>query len=361
MKKIGRQVLFLAAKDPVRRNGEGAFIRLKNGTIMYAFTSFYGGEKDDDYAVISAVCSSDEGETWSNAKELLRPSDGDSNIMSVSLLRMLNGDLGLFFLRKTGNDCRLNLIRSEDEGRTWGKPVTCCDEGYYVVNNDRVIRLQNGSILFPANRHARPDSGYSVQYVFRSDDDGRTWHKTGRPVKHPFANSSSGLQESGLFQYDDGTLWAFARTRSGSQFMMFSDDEGKNWTKPYGSELFTSPDSPMQVKRSGPYTLAVFNPKPRYFGRMEMEEHETGRKLRARTPLVLAVSYDGGRTFENGYLLEDDPSNAYCYPALFEGENYFLAAYYHSNDTGDCLNSLKILKVSYSEMDEARTFSGKRP
>ena len=361
MKKIGKQVLFLAAKESVKRNGEGAFIRLKNGMIMYAFTSFYGGEKDDDYATVCAVYSSDEGETWSGTRELLRPSDGDDNIMSVSLLRMLNGDLGLFFLRKRGEDCRLNLVRSKDEGETWEGCVECCDEGYYVVNNDRVIRLQNGSILFPANRHVKPDSSYSVQYVFRSDDDGRTWYQQGDAVRHPFINSSSGLQESGLFQYDDGTLWAFARTRSGSQFMMFSDDEGKNWSEPYGSELFTGPDSPMQVKTCGPCTVAVFNPKPRYLGRIELEENETGKKLRARTPLVCAVSYDGGRTFESSYLLEDDPSNAYCYPALFEGDRYFLAAYYHSNDTGDCLNSLKIIKVLYAEMDDIRKYPGKRP
>ena len=38
MKKIGREVLFLTAGEGNPRNGEGAFIRLSDGRILYAFT-----------------------------------------------------------------------------------------------------------------------------------------------------------------------------------------------------------------------------------------------------------------------------------------------------------------------------------
>lgn len=351
MKKIGRQVYFLPVNEQVKRNGEGAFIRLKDGRILYAYTQYVGnGGGDHDFARIGALYSSDEGETWENPRVLISPQEEDANIMSVSLLRMQNGDLGMFFLRKTNGLCRLNLVRSKDEGISWQAPTVCCDEGYYVVNNDRVIRLADGRILFPANLHVRSTGSYSVQYIFSSSDDGATWEKLGEPVYHPFPDSTTGLQESGLFQYADKSLWAWARTRSGSQFMMYSHDGGVTWTPPCGSELFTGPDSPMQVKQTGPYTVAVFNPKPRYYGRSDVEIHEKGKKLWARTPLVCLVSRDGGRTFPNGYFLEDDPANAYCYPAIFEGKDYFLAAYYHSNDSDVCLSSCKLIKVMYEEL-----------
>lgn len=355
MKKIGRQVCMLAVNETVMRNGEGAFIRLKDGRILYAYTQYVGqGGGDQDWAQISAIYSRDEGESWSQPQVLMRPRPEDANIMSVSLLRMANGDLGMFFLRKTNGNCRMNLVRSADEGLSWSDEIVCCGEGYYVVNNDRVIRLKNGTILFPANLHVRTTGSHSVQYVFSSTDDGKTWKTLGAPVHHPFPDSTTGLQESGLFQYDDDSLWAWARTRSGSQFMMYSRDGGITWTPPCGSELFTGPDSPMQVKRTGPYTVAVFNPKPRYYGRNEMESTEKGKKFWGRTPLVCLVSRDGGRTFPEGYFLEDDPANAYCYPAVFEGTDYFLAAYYHSNDSGVCLSSCKLLKVMYSELENGQ-------
>lgn len=351
MKKIGKQVCFLPTDETVKRNGEGAFVHLKDGRILYAYTEYIGGGGGDhDWARISAVCSSDEGETWGEKRVLLEPHGDDRNIMSVSFLRMENGELGMFFLRKTGQHCRLNLVRSDDEGETWQEPTVCCDEGYYVVNNDRVLRLKNGNILFPANFHETPNSNYSLQCYFCSDDDGRTWKKLGQSLRHPFPNSTSGLQEGGLFQYEDESLWGWARTRSGSQFVMLSKDGGLSWTMPCGSELFTGPDSPMQVKAVGPYTVAIFNPKPRYYGRVEIEAGETGKNLWARTPLACMVSHDGGRTFPEGYLLEDDPANAYCYPAVLEGDGYFLVAYYHSNDSGVCLSSCKITKVMFSEL-----------
>ena len=38
MKKIGKQVFFLPTNEQVKRNGEGAFIRLKDGRIMFGYT-----------------------------------------------------------------------------------------------------------------------------------------------------------------------------------------------------------------------------------------------------------------------------------------------------------------------------------
>ena len=85
-----------------------------------------------------------------------------------------------------------------------------------------------------------------------------------------------------------------------------------------------------------------------------------------RTPLVLAIGGENGEHFglngttaRNGglipfqkscYLLEDDPANSYCYPALQETRDGFLVAYYHSNGGKVCLNSTKIIKVYLEEL-----------
>ena len=65
MKKVGRQVLILATGQDNPRNGEGAFIRLKDGGILFAYTAYYGDDWNDHCSAnISAYISRDEGETW---------------------------------------------------------------------------------------------------------------------------------------------------------------------------------------------------------------------------------------------------------------------------------------------------------
>ena len=95
MKKIGREVLFIGTDKANPRNGEGSFIRLKNGSILFGYTEFIGeGWEDDENAQISAVVSDDEGETWSDKRLLFKKPENTKNIMCLSFLRMNNGDIG---------------------------------------------------------------------------------------------------------------------------------------------------------------------------------------------------------------------------------------------------------------------------
>lgn len=355
MKKIGKEVLFLETGEGNPRNGEGAFIRRKDGSILFGYTEYIGTSWDDHAdARLSYVISHDEGETWGEKGVLLEKPENSKNLMSLSFLRMTNGDIAAFYIYKNldGTD-GLYLTRSADEGATWGEPIPCMGSAqntdYYVLNNDRVLRLKSGRILYTACRHSiwEEDGKLApgVLCFFYSDDDGFTWHKVNAEFKMPFPADPVGYQEPGLYQYESGKLWCYIRTGLGCQFQCFSEDDGLTWTTPGPNYFFSSPASPMLVKDVGSYTVAVFNPEPNYNGRPATEPW-------GRTPYVCAVSTDRGQTFtkENLYYIEDDRGNGYCYPAIIEGGGYFLLAYYHSNNTGVCLNSCKIVKVSYSEL-----------
>ena len=64
MKKIGTEKHLLSISENNLRNGEGAFLRLKDGRIMYAYTKYNGiGGSDHDTAYIAAVYSSASGAT----------------------------------------------------------------------------------------------------------------------------------------------------------------------------------------------------------------------------------------------------------------------------------------------------------
>lgn len=354
IKKVGRQILFLSTSNGNPRNGEGSFIKLKNGSIMFGFTEFLGNSWDDDAdARICAVVSEDEGETWSERRMLFEKPQNSKNIMSLSFLRMNNGDIGAFYIVKNsdGTD-KIVFTRSADEAKSWSEPISCMDcldvQDYYVLNNDRVLRLKSGRIIFAAARHTVltecEDFMPGEICFFISDDDSATWYKTETELKCPFKNNFDGYEEPGLYELADGRLWCYIRTNIGFQFEAFSTDGGVTWSTPEPNLFFSSPCSPMLVKDCGELTAAIFNPVPEHALR--------GDELWGRTPYVLAVSTDKGAAFkkENLFCLEDDLKNGYCYPAIFESDDYMLAAYYHSNNSGICLNSTKIIKIMYEEI-----------
>ncbi len=355
MKKFGRQVLFLGTDETNMRNGEGSFIRLNSGRIVFGFTEFLGNDWDDDAtAQISAVYSDDEGETWSKRRVLFAKPDNSLNIMSLSFLRMNNGDVGAFYIVKnTDGTDKIVLRRSADEGESWGDAVNCFDclevQDYYVINNDRVIRLKSGRIIFAVARHTvlsgAEDFTPGVICFFYSDDDGKTWQKTDTELPCPHKNNPDGYEEPGLYELPDGRLWCYIRTSLGFQYECFSSDEGITWTQPEPNMFFSSACSPMLVKDCGELTLAVFNPVPEHLLRKESEPW-------GRTPYVLAVSTDRAANFkkENVFYLEDNLNNGYCYPAIIECEGGLLVAYYHSNGTGVCLNCTKIVKIKQEEI-----------
>ena len=355
-KKICTQVEFLSTGENNPRNGEGSFVRLQDGRILHAYTAYFGEDYHDHCTANILGCfSADEGQTWSEPELLVPMPEGSLNVMSVSLMRMKNSEIGMFYLKKEllGEECitRYMLSRSADEGKTWQEPIDCIDDrDYYVVNNDRVIRLENGNILFAAALHTITQEKLTnekispaVAHVFLSEDDGRSFRDVGVALCSPVAGDNTGLQEPGLFQMPDGCVWAYFRTCLGCQYVAYSYDGGFSWSTPAPDFRFTSPRSPMLVKTVGKYTVAVFNPVPEH-------AYNPAPFGMDRTPLMLSVSEDGGKTFVRSFLLEDDPKNVYCYPAIIEVEGGFLISYYHSNNTQQFLNCTKIVKVSFDEL-----------
>ena len=356
MKKVGREVLLLEAKDGIARIGEGSFIKLNNGTILFGFTCFTAGNEDEDCAEICFITSSDKGETWSQKQVLFTKSCDAINIMSLSFLRLNSGDIGAFYIEKNsdGTDKILFTV-SNDEAKSWSTPINCidgiCAPDYYVINNDRPLKLKSGRILLPIARHTiytKADFAPGEICFVYSDDEGKTWSKTGTELKCPFPNDPNGFQEPGLYETENGKILCYIRTGLGFQFQCFSEDSGETWSQPEPNTFFSSPCSPMSIKDAGDLTVAIFNPVPEHVLREDEEE------FWGRTPYTIAISTDKGKTFtrEKLYFLEDDLNNGYCYPAVFDGGDYMLIAYYHSNNTPCCLNSTKITKIAYSEFKQ---------
>ena len=369
MIRLGEEVLFLETSHENLRNGEGSFVRLRGGRIMYLFTQFYGTSRTDAATSRLAACySDDEGESWSAPVTFLDKPDGALNIMSVSLLELQNGEIGLLFLQKMQTDkgkiCVPLYSYSTDGGKSFSTPTLCFNEqSSFVVNNDRIIQLKSGRLIFPLADHGLNYAPGKIRLCY-SDDNGRTWHLTGVKAVSPY-NDRTGFQEPGLFELDDGRLWLYFRTGYGHQYQSFSSDNGESFTPPCPNLYFTSPDSPMLIKRVGDYTLSIFNP----MGYNCLSSRTESWGSVKRTPFVCAISVDGGKGFDSTdkssyagemadfakkcFFIEDDTSSSYCYPAVIEVAGGFLISYYHSNGTTHALNCAKITKITWSELERA--------
>ncbi len=349
------------------RNSEGSFLNLKDGRLIFVYSRF-NSDSNEDYAPssIAVRTSADGGATWDSQDRILfKRTDFDTdkekceNIMSTSLLRMQDGSIGLFFgIRYGFHNARLHLFRSYDEGETFSPAQLCIPApGYYVCNNDRVIRTSSGRIIVPCNFHRMKNSDFSsdnyknyfdyrgISCFFISDDDGRTWRE-GKDCCYPATTSTNtGLQETGVVELQKGLIWAFSRTDLGCQYSAYSLNDGETWTNPQPSE-FTSPCSPMSVKRaSGGSLIAVWNPIPAY------QTRGLNSYNFARTPLVAAVSSDNGTHWSEPVIIEDAPGG-YCYTAIhFEGEHVLLAYCAGNYEDKSCLARLRMRRIPLTELE----------
>ncbi len=332
------------------RNSEGSFARLKSGRIIFYYTHFYGGAGDESPARIVGIHSDDSGRTWSEPQAVIE-NIGGNNVMSVSLLRLASGKLALFYLLKNSwLDCRPHIRFSTDEGATWSEPkLVIAAPGYFVVNNDRLVQLASGRLLVPAafhrSRGTDPHSSKSfdsraIAMWYYSDDEGQTWQESATWWAMP-VRSGSGLQEPGVVELENGQLFTWARTDQGAQYGLISSDAGKTWAAPVPTEL-KSPTSPASIKRlpNSANLLALFND---HSGRFPFVKNK-------RTPLVAAVSTDGGKSWPLVHPIEEDPDGWYCYTAMHFVDDAVLLGYCAGDSKVGGLNRLRIRRIALSEL-----------
>ncbi|MCC6694749.1 MAG: exo-alpha-sialidase [Candidatus Hydrogenedentes bacterium] len=303
------------------RNSEAAIVPLTDGTLLLGWTEFYAGDAaDHGPARISGKISSDAGRTWGEKFTLIE-NDGGCNVMEVNFIRLKDGKLALFYCQKNSEsaDCRVMMRTSGDEGKTWGTAKQISPEAKYTgLTNGRCIRLASGRILLEAW-----EGGFS--YCYLSDDEGETWRESQR------LKPGDGSWEPAAIELKDGRVLMLMRTQLGGQYQSFSSDGGETWTEPVASALVgtAAPVSISRIPETGDL-LAIWN-------------HNPGAS--SRNPLTAAISKDEGATWVQFRNIEDDPGDAWAYPAVTWVQNRALLTYF--NYTGGLSLQLKILPASW--------------
>jgi hypothetical protein len=304
------------------RNGEGAIVGLRESRLLLGWTRFTGGRDDHSAADIFGRVSEDGGYTWGESF-LLQENVGAQNVMSVGFLRLRSGDLlfGYAIKHHVSQDCRYYVRRSADEGASWSNPVLATpEEGYFVVNNDRLVQTSTGRLLVPVAK-AVDERYHSVSACFYSDDEGITWQ---RGPEYIDLSGVVGLQEPGIIECADGSLWMYMRTDHGTIYASRSYDDGVSWSAAEPTEL-VAPISPATAKRlpGSDDILMIYNDR-----RAVPFDSDWHSQFNWRTPLSSAVSGDCGRTWQHHKLVEQDRHKSYCYTSItFLGDATLLTFY----------------------------------
>lgn len=341
--------------DPTKehpRSSEGAFATLKSGRIIFDYSQFTGGQADHSPSAIAEIFSDDQGKTWS-APRVVVATGSYQNIMSVSLLRLASGKLARFYCIKRTKwlDCQPVMSVSADEGATWSEPKRVTPApGYFVLNNDRIIQTTSGRLIVPLGFHRSrtttdDESAFDTHAIsiwYYSDDEGATWKESKTWWAMPVV-SGSGLQEPGIVQLADGSLYGWSRTDQRFQYEFFSNDNGLTWSAPMQSKL-SSPNSPASIKRlpHSDLLMVIYND---HSGRVPAPA-----KPSQRSPLVAAFSSDGAKTWDAPQPIEDDLTGWYCYTAIHFTDDAVLLAYCAGNDQIGHLSRLRLRRIPLASL-----------
>jgi Neuraminidase (sialidase) len=315
-------LLLLAPGPNNPRNSEGDFVKLKNGSILFIYSHYTGNSASDHAtAYLASRISKDGGKTWSTEDKLEVEQEGTMNVMSVSLLRLQNGKIALFYLRKNSvYDCTPMVRFSEDEALSWSNPIQCITNqiGYFVLNNNRVIQLSSGRLLFAVALHQTFSEkvwhNAGQLYSYYSDDNGITWQQG---VEVP-TDKNTMTQEPGLVELKDKSILMLIRTNQGVQYQSKSVDGGIHWSIITPTNI-ASPLSPATIVRipSTKDLMLVWN---------NNDGNNPALKGK-RTPLSVAISKDEGVTWEKVKNIETNPDGWYCYTAIHFEKRAILLSY----------------------------------
>lgn len=319
------------ADEKSARHSEATIIERKDKNLLMVWQNHYRtsiGGGDEAPSVLSMAISSDNGATWQNERTVAEMKDGCVNVYSPNLFRLKNGRILLLFKRYMhlvwGEEIHAStyIIFSDDEGETWSEETLIWENTKMHTHNDTILRLQDGSIVFPVMASDRwdVDSQESVS-VMRSDDEFESFSQS-----NWITCDKRGLSEPCIAQLNDEKLVMVLRNQLGFVFVSESTDGGRTWSEAKPSALNAPESCPCiaKVPNSDAVLVVWNNRKPDY-----SSPSHGGR----RNPLTLAISRDGLKTFTHFYNLETDFDYAYTNPSILVKEdglfvmNYWTSKY----------------------------------
>jgi len=209
----------------------------------------------------------------------------------------------------------LFLKRSYDGGHTWTDLELLVERKGLLGKNKPLV--EGAFCLLPVEW----EPTWSAAFL-RSEDGGRSWEVVGDLGREAAAH----LIQPTVVRLSDGRILAYMRSQEGKIFASYSENDGRTWSRPVPTAL-PNPNSGIDMVRlrSGNLVL-VYNPTtptpamgklhPAWPKRMPAGFEVWG----PRTPLVIALSPDEGRSWPYHLVLEEGMGE-YSYPAVIQAQD----------------------------------------
>lgn len=201
---------------------------------------------------------------------------------------------------------------SEDDGQTWTEPQRL-PEGFLGPVKNKPVQLDGGTILCPSSVEK---GGTWRVHLEATAEGGQAWRKI-----YPGSQEAFDLIQPAILSYPRGTLQLLCRSRQNAVVSSWSVDGGETWG-PFEKTGLPNPNAGIDAVtlRDGRQAL-VYNPALR-----------GGEWAAGRNKLCVAVSSDG-RTWEDVYVLEDERSGEFSYPAVIQTSDGLVHILYTWNRT----------------------------
>jgi predicted neuraminidase len=304
---------------------------LSNGDLLAAWWS---GRFEGSTDVVIKVARLRKGaDSWQNAitaSDIPERFEGNPVLFSVP-----DGRVWLFHVvskRELPGRVQILFQESKDLGRTWSEPSDFVTRSGMRTRNHLIV-MPNGEILFPLHDQR---AGGSVFLI--SSDLGKAWEMSERIQTTP------GNIQPTVVSVGGGELYALMRTWNQDPDKRFlwqsrSQDYGRTWEPATYSRVPTVSSAIEMVRLKNGQIVLAFN----------------DGKERKRTPLNLALSSDGGRTWKHNRALETG-EGSFSYPAIIQdGAGHIHVTYSY------CRRFIKHLEVNEAwiaaEQQGAQTFT----
>lgn len=244
----------LGPQRPFAQGHASTIVKGKGNTWLVAW---FGGthEKHPDVGI---WLSKGDGTQWSAPVEVAKIRE-DAHWNPV-LYKAPNGEIILYFkVGATIDNWETWYMTSSDGGDTWSKAkeLVAGDHGGRGPVRNKPIRLSNGVLI--AGSSNEKNKVWNA-FVDRSEDNGRTWKAS------PFLQldrkeiAGEGIIQPTLWESSPGNVHMLLRSSCGYICRSDSKDYGKTWSKVYKTSL-PNPNSGIDlVKLSDGKLALVYNP-----------------------------------------------------------------------------------------------------
>jgi predicted neuraminidase len=337
-KDMQRRAIGSWYKQAVMPEGHGLFGNCHASTLVLLpnqerLVAFFGGQREGAGDVAIWLVRG-TGDTWQAPVRLV----AEEGLAHWNPVLLAEGTTVWLFYKvgTTVHDWTTRWTVSHDGGHHWEapKPLVPEDDAPRGPVKNKLIVMSNGEWLAPASIETAETWD---AFADISGDRGATWTRAEVPLDHDARSKQAssplwkGLAAEALWETDpatifrwDGviqpTLWESSpghvhmlmRSTRGYVYRSDSSDYGRHWTPARATDIPNN-NSGIDLAACDDGTLAlVFNPVSGNWGQ--------------RSPLSVALSFDGGDTFERMLDLEIQEGE-YSYPAIIAHEKELHVTY----------------------------------